>query len=120
MGRVRRCGAPWRSDSGGGPHWALPNGGEGLEKPLRENRCYPSGAMSDDDEDALVDDAPRASQTEVDAPPEPKKKGEPQSAAQLAIRVVLGTSGLLLVIGFFLPWLHFGELTNISGMDLVV
>ncbi len=77
--------------------------------------------MSDDDEVLSDDDAlARASQTELDEPKAKEKaKGEPQSPADWAIRIALGTAGLLLLVGFFLPWLHFGPLRDVSGLDLV-
>lgn len=78
--------------------------------------------MSDDDEALGGDDEiMRASQTELDEPkaPEKKKDAVPQTPADWAIRIALGASGLMLLIGFFLPWLHFGALRDVSGLDLV-
>jgi amino acid transporter len=58
---------------------------------------------------------------------EVKKEGPPQTAAQLAIRIALGTAGILLLVGFFMPWLNLGELRigddmrgTVSGLDLVL
>lgn len=33
--------------------------------------------------------------------------------------IVLGAVGLVMVIGFFLPWIRLGELVSASGYDLV-
>src|SRR5690606_25937348 len=59
--------------------------------------CYDEG-MSE--EDALIEDAeappPKPSE------PAPSKSGAPH----LALRIVLGMAGLLLVVGFFLPWVQ--------------
>lgn len=58
------------------------------------------------------------------APLPPAESGAPH----MALRILLGTAGLLLVVGFFLPWLRIelpaagGEtvlLREISGMNLV-
>ncbi|MGE0787668.1 MAG: hypothetical protein AB7S26_18480 [Sandaracinaceae bacterium] len=66
-------------------------------------------------DDALdVEDAP---------PPKPKAVG---GQPHIVLRIVLGTAGLSLVIGFFLPWLQLGEgaavsgMQTVSGMDLVI
>jgi hypothetical protein len=74
--------------------------------------------MADEDElDPADEGEASASKTELDAP---AKKKKPSDLPHLALRIALGTAGLFLVVGFFLPWLQFGELTNISGMDLVI
>lgn len=65
-------------------------------------------------EDALVEEK-GASKDEDSLAPKPK-----HAAPHLVLRILLGTAGLLLVVGFFLPWLQLGDLTNISGMQLVV
>src|SRR5688500_6131841 len=79
--------------------------------------------MADDEVVAEAEEV-RPSQTDLDDPAprriEVKKEGPPQTPAQLAIRIVLGTAGLLLVIGFFLPWLNLGaELGSLSGFEIV-
>lgn len=74
-----------------------------------------------DDEIAEAEEV-SASAADKDEPRriEVKKEGPPQTAAQLAIRIALGTSGLLLVIGFFLPWLNLGpELGSLSGFEII-
>lgn len=38
----------------------------------------------------------------------------------IALRIVLGTAGLLLVVGFFLPWVQFADDAKHSGLDLVI
>lgn len=50
----------------------------------------------------------------------PAKKREPRETAPLALRIVLGTAGLCLVVGFFFPWIKIGDLANISGLDLAI
>jgi hypothetical protein len=77
--------------------------------------------MADDDDALALDEGSRASKTDLDVP---KKKGAekstPQTPADWAIRIALGISGLLLLVGFFLPWLHLGDLRDVSGLTLVI
>lgn len=48
-------------------------------------------------------------------PPAKAKAGTPP----MALRIVLGTAGLLLVVGFFLPWVQIDREMR-SGLELVV
>jgi len=43
-------------------------------------------------------------------------RGQPH----MALRIALGTAGLLLLVGFFLPWLKLEEVATVSGMQLVI
>lgn len=65
--------------------------------------------MSDD---VIEDGEPSAPST---PPPPAPKPGAPH----LALRIVLGTAGLLLVVGFFLPWVQIDREMR-SGLELVV
>lgn len=71
--------------------------------------------MADDetaDEDILADAArDEGDQKKAKAAPKP---GTPH----IALRIILGASGLLLVVGFFLPWINL-ESTTVSGLELV-
>lgn len=56
-----------------------------------------------------------------------KKKGGMAGAASAVVarphvilRVLLGTAGLFLLVGFFLPWISLGELTDVSGLRIVI
>jgi hypothetical protein len=44
---------------------------------------------------------------------------EPDNRLSLLRRGLLGVSGLLLLVGFFLPWLKVGSLLTVSGFGLV-
>ena len=70
------------------------------------------------DEDALAtasEDKPKANQSKADPP---GKRGSPH----ILLRIVLGVSGLLLLVGFFLPWIKLsgGEIESVSGLGLVM
>ncbi len=71
-------------------------------------------------EDVIVEDA-GAAET---ATPKAAKAATPTSAKpgapHMVIRIVLGLAGLVLVVGFFLPWVQFADDSRISGLDLVV
>ncbi len=67
--------------------------------------------MSEDD--ALEgDEEPRS-------PSKPPPAGPKPGAPHMALRVVLGFAGLLLVVGFFLPWVQIDREMR-SGLELVV
>ena len=75
----------------------------------------PSGmaeATAKDDADLLEETDDKKVKKSKAAP----KAGEPH----MALRIVLGTAGLLLVVGFFLPWLKLEEIATVSGMQLVI
>lgn len=69
--------------------------------------------------DALAPkDAPK------DAPKEPAKKAEPGSEVPIAFRVLIGATGLALLVGFFFPWVRReleaeGETVLLSGLSLL-
>ena len=69
-------------------------------------------------EDALAttsEDEPTADKPKADKPVKP---GTPP----LLLRLVLGVSGLLLLVGFFLPWIKLsgGDIESVSGLGLVM
>ncbi len=75
----------------------------------------------------MADDTPEAEGGAGDetatAKKKRKKKASPAprpGAPHLALRIALGTAGLLMVIGFFLPWLKLEDLATVSGMQLVI
>lgn len=43
----------------------------------------------------------------------------PSLDRKLLLRVFLGVAGILLVLGFFLPWVSIGDVANIAGHELV-
>lgn len=43
-----------------------------------------------------------------------------EQAGDQALRAVVLLAGLGLLVGFFLPWLHFGEVAAVSGLSLMV
>lgn len=61
--------------------------------------------------------SPDAPQT---PPSDPATPATPAAPAPLWLRAVLGLAGLGLVAGFFMPWVHFGELVSVSGLALAV
>lgn len=63
-------------------------------------------------DDALVE----GEKTTESIAPAASKAGAPH----MALRIVLGTAGLLLVVGFFLPWVQIGQHPQISGLSLVI
>lgn len=77
----------------------------------------------------MADDAAKveakAKSTSGDDEKKSKKKKKTKPSAKpgqphMVLRIVLGTAGLLLVVGFFLPWLKLEELATVSGMQLVI
>jgi hypothetical protein len=64
-------------------------------------------------DDALVEGE---GASEAAAPAAKPKAASPH----MALRIVLGTAGLLLVVGFFLPWVQIGDNPQISGLSLVI
>jgi hypothetical protein len=80
-----------------------------------------SPAMSDDlelDQD-LAKDVPAAPKKKTLAPGVASSSAA-RETAPLVLRIVLGTAGLCLVVGFFFPWIKIGDLANISGLDLAI
>lgn len=65
------------------------------------------------DEADLPEESEKKKTTKAKAAPKP-------GAPHMALRIALGTAGLLLVVGFFLPWLKLEELATVSGMQLVI
>ncbi len=63
----------------------------------------------------MSDDVENELEPEAAAKPAAPKAGAPH----IALRVVLGTAGLLLVVGFFLPWVQIDRDMR-SGLELVV
>jgi hypothetical protein len=57
---------------------------------------------------------------DAESPPEPPAKKSGSSTSDYAQRGLLGFSGLLLLLGFFLPWVTIGDVANISGLELVI
>jgi len=50
---------------------------------------------------------------------EKKEKAAPKPGTpHIVLRIVLGAAGLLLVVGFFLPWINL-ETSSVSGLELV-
>ena len=41
-------------------------------------------------------------------------------AGDQALRLVVSLAGLGLLVGFFLPWLRFGDVAAVSGLSLMV
>lgn len=82
--------------------------------------------MADDDDDDLEERTSRPGKLKVE---KGKEKAKPKGGApHIVFRILLGTAGLLLVIGFFLPWLRLeipaavgvpAEIKMISGVELV-
>ena len=75
--------------------------------------------MADEEE---VEDLP-ADDGADEADEKKKKKEEPKHGApHLLVRLFLGAAGLLLIVGFFLPWLNLDDedLQTVSGMQLVM
>lgn len=65
------------------------------------------------DDDAELERAPKESKKKQSEEPKP---GYPH----VVLRLFLGAAGLLLIIGFFLPWLNLGENSSVSGIELVM
>ncbi len=77
--------------------------------------------MAKDEEDFGADDEAGAGSLDI----EPKAKGKPKAGApHIGLRIVLGAAGLLLLIGFFLPWLRLEGQDNqtnlVTGLDVVM
>ncbi len=69
-------------------------------------------ADADDDKDLKLDDDKDELAT--------KEAGPKPGAPHIVLRIVLGVSGLLLLVGFFLPWLKLADHDAVSGIDLVL
>lgn len=66
-------------------------------------------------EDVLDDEALEGSAAKVEAK---TKAGPKPGAPHMLLRIVLGTAGLLLVVGFFLDWITIPS-QSLSGLELV-
>ena len=67
----------------------------------------------------MADDAEQPEET-----PTPQSTGSPASGAKpgappMLLRIVLGTAGLMLVVGFFLPWIEWDR-EAFSGLNLML
>lgn len=73
-------------------------------------------ALADVDSDSLDLDALEQKGNKL-----AKKEKKPAAANQphMALRIFLGASGILLIVGFFLPWLTYATLPSVSGLQLV-
>jgi predicted ferric reductase len=66
----------------------------------------------DPEDDAAPDGEARAPKVSPEAGPKP-------GAPHMLLRIVLGTAGLLLVVGFFLPWIEWDR-EAFSGLNLML
>ncbi|MCB9595090.1 MAG: hypothetical protein H6719_20400 [Sandaracinaceae bacterium] len=76
-------------------------------------------AAKDDDVEDALDEEPKGKKL-AKKKDEAPKPGTPH----IVLRIILGLSGLLLLIGFFFPWLRLNGADNqvdlVSGLDIVV
>lgn len=76
-------------------------------------------AKDDDDLEASADEAPKGKKL-AKKKDEAPKPGTPH----IALRIILGLSGLLLLVGFFFPWLRLegsdGAANLVTGLDVVM
>ncbi|MCA9607066.1 MAG: hypothetical protein KC619_15780 [Myxococcales bacterium] len=76
--------------------------------------------MAKDDEDLGADDA---GADEIEKKPAAKAGPKP-GAPHIVLRIVLGAAGLLLLIGFFFPWLRLvgpdDQANLVTGLDVVM
>lgn len=72
------------------------------------------GTMADDEK--VEDESERP-----EDPKDPSKKAPQRDTPHVLVRLFLGSAGLLLIIGFFLPWMNFpGDVhRTVSGWQLV-
>lgn len=72
-----------------------------------------------DDDEELEERTSRPSKSKGDKAKGDKSKPKP-GAPHVVFRILLGTAGLLLVIGFFLPWLRLEmPAADLSGMAMI-
>ena len=65
----------------------------------------------------MTDDVAKL-ESEEESPDSGQEDGS-NTATSLFVRIALGTAGLCLVIGFFLPWINLNTQSSVSGLGLV-
>lgn len=65
-------------------------------------------------------DKPDTAPSETKSAGSPEKPKRSQGLRTMVLRVVLALSGLVMFVGFFLPWMQLGELMEASGFQLIL